>query len=76
MKKIRLWKLGSCRDGIVPTAKALENLQTKIDKLVGEEKDVINFVWGDDLTIEEYTGEPGVLKAARIGFTTAVVKPE
>lgn len=71
MKKIRLWKLGSIRDGIIPSKEGLEKLQAKITELVGEEEGVVNFVWSDDLTIEEHFGEQGLLKAGRIGYAVA-----
>ena len=68
MKKIRLWKLGSLENHIIPSKDSIETLKKLIDEKVGIEDDVVNIVWGPDLTIEEYTGDSTLLKTGRIGF--------
>ena len=57
MKKIRLWKLGSLEHGVVPTKQAITKLRKMVEELTKDEEDVINFVWGPELTIEVHTSE-------------------
>lgn len=55
--KIRLWKLGSLEHGVIPTKQAITKLRLAVEKLTKEEKDVLNFVWGPDITVQEFEFE-------------------
>ncbi len=70
--KLRLWKLGSLEHSIVPTKLAIQKLEAKVKELTKDEVDVINFVWGPDLEVQEFSDGGFALRAGSLkGFGTA-----
>lgn len=51
MSAVRLWKLGSIKDGIVPNKAALDKVRNMIANNVAG--GITDLVWGDDLTFQE-----------------------
>ncbi len=55
--KVRLWKLGSLEYKLIPKPAALKKLEAAVKEATKDEKDVINFVWGPELEIQEFNGD-------------------
>lgn len=55
--KVRLWKLGSLEYQIIPSKTTLKKLEAAVKEATKDEKDVINFVWGPELEIQEFDGD-------------------
>lgn len=55
--KVRLWKLGSLEYQVVPTKASIKKLEAAVKEATKDEKDVINFVWGPDLEIQEFSAD-------------------
>jgi hypothetical protein len=57
IKKIRIWRLGSLEHRIVPTPKAMNRLTKILQDKLPANPEVLDIVWGPELTIEEITLE-------------------